>query len=68
MARPRATSTADAIFYLRSRGIPETEARALLIEAFLEHGLVRVENETLRALLRDEMRERLDSSPEGHNA
>jgi Fe-S cluster assembly protein SufD len=26
---------AQALFYLRSRGVPETEARALLIEAFL---------------------------------
>ncbi len=26
---------ADALFYLRQRGVPETEARALLVEAFL---------------------------------
>lgn len=30
---------AQALFYLRSRGVPETEARALLIEAFLRETL-----------------------------
>ena len=29
----------DALFYLRSRGIPESEARALLIRAFLEEAV-----------------------------
>lgn len=33
---------ADALFYLRSRGIPESEARALLIEAFLEEAFTRL--------------------------
>jgi Fe-S cluster assembly protein SufD len=30
---------ADSLFYLRARGIPETEARALLIHAFLDEAL-----------------------------
>jgi len=50
---------ADAIFYLRSRGIPEGEARALLIESFLEEGLAKVPHETLRDFLREEARSRL---------
>lgn len=33
---------AEALFYLRSRGIPETEARALLIHSFLAGALERV--------------------------
>lgn len=33
---------ADALFYLRARGIPEREARAMLTEAFMEEGLARL--------------------------
>ena len=33
---------ADALFYLRARGIPEPEARAMLTEAFLEEALTRL--------------------------
>lgn len=33
---------ANALFYLRSRGIPEREARAMLTEAFLVEGLARL--------------------------
>jgi Fe-S cluster assembly protein SufD len=33
---------ADALFYLRARGIPEAEARAMLTEAFLEETLARL--------------------------
>jgi Fe-S cluster assembly protein SufD len=33
---------ADALFYLRSRGIPLPQARALLTEAFLEEALARL--------------------------
>ena len=40
----------DALFFLRSRGIPEAEARALLVEAFLSEALETIENEGLRAL------------------
>ena len=38
----------DLLFYLEARGIPETEARALLIQAFVGEALERVENEDLR--------------------
>ena len=58
----------EAIFYLRSRGLPEDEARGLLIEAFLEQALAEVENETLRDYLRDEMRVQLKSMAGGQNA
>lgn len=33
---------ANALFYLRARGIPEREARAMLTEAFLQEGLARL--------------------------
>jgi Fe-S cluster assembly protein SufD len=39
---------AAALFFLRARGIPEAEARALLVEAFLAEALDTVEDETLR--------------------
>lgn len=42
---------ADQLFYLRSRGLPMPEARALLIEAFLADALDAVGDETLRAAL-----------------
>jgi Fe-S cluster assembly protein SufD len=38
----------EALFYLRSRGVPETEARNLLIRAFLEDAVLPIENEVLR--------------------
>ncbi|MFO1186679.1 MAG: SufD family Fe-S cluster assembly protein [Alphaproteobacteria bacterium] len=43
---------AEAIFYLRSRGVPEQEARALLIEAFLAEILDKARHEGARALLK----------------
>ena len=39
---------ANSLFFLRARGIPEAEARALLIEAFFGEALDKIENETLR--------------------
>ena len=33
---------ANQLFYLRARGIPEREARAMLTEAFLQEGLARL--------------------------
>jgi Fe-S cluster assembly protein SufD len=38
-----------ALFFLRARGIPETEARAMLIEAFLAEALAMIESDALRA-------------------
>lgn len=41
----------DLLFYCKSRGIPENEARALLIESFIGEALDKVEHEELRAAL-----------------
>jgi Fe-S cluster assembly protein SufD len=41
----------DLLFYLEARGIPEAEARALLIQAFVGEALDRVEDEALRDAL-----------------
>jgi Fe-S cluster assembly protein SufD len=41
----------DQLFYLRSRGIPEAEARAILVRAFLAEALDVVSNETVRSVL-----------------
>ena len=42
---------ADALFYLRSRGLPEGEARGILVRAFLADALDQVEVEAARPLL-----------------
>ena len=42
---------ADQLFYLRARGIPDKEARAMLIRAFLDDALDAVTDEAGRALL-----------------
>ncbi len=38
----------DLLFYCRSRGIPESEARALLIEAFVGEAIDKIEDEDVR--------------------
>lgn len=42
---------ADALFYMRQRGLSETQARALLIEAFVGEALENVSDEKIRAAL-----------------
>jgi Fe-S cluster assembly protein SufD len=42
---------ADQLFYLRSRGIPDPEARSILVRAFLAEALDAVGNEKVRAVL-----------------
>ncbi len=44
---------ADQLFYLRARGIPAAEARAMLVEAFLHEAVETVSDATLRAALTD---------------
>ena len=39
---------AEAIFYLRSRGIDEVEARALLVEAFVEEAIDEIQDSSVR--------------------
>ncbi len=41
----------DLLFYCRSRGIPEAEARALLIESFVGDALAKLEREDVREAL-----------------
>jgi Fe-S cluster assembly protein SufD len=41
----------DLLFYLEARGIPESQARALLIQAFVGEALERVDDEALRDAL-----------------
>jgi Fe-S cluster assembly protein SufD len=52
----------DLLFYLRSRGIPQKEAEALMVEAFIGEAVEAVENEAVRealmALARDWLRAR----------
>ncbi len=45
----------EQVFYLRSRGIPEPQARAMLIRAFLDDALSAVSHEAARALLEGAM-------------
>jgi len=42
---------ADSLFYLRSRGIPERQAKAMLVEAFLHEAVETVTDETLKGAL-----------------
>jgi Fe-S cluster assembly protein SufD len=44
---------ADQLFYLRSRGIPDQEARSLLVRAFLAEALDPVTNDMARGMLED---------------
>lgn len=39
----------ESLFYLRARGLPERQARDLLIRAFLEDAVAEIENESVRA-------------------
>lgn len=42
---------AEQLFYLRSRGIPEGEARALLMRGFVEDAMMMIDNEAVRVAL-----------------
>jgi Fe-S cluster assembly protein SufD len=49
----------DHLFYLKSRGIPEMEARAMLVEAFVAEAIEMVENESVREALMGLVQERM---------
>jgi Fe-S cluster assembly protein SufD len=51
----------DALFYARSRGSPEPEARAKLVEAFLGEVVDRIEHEPVRELARAWLAARLEA-------
>jgi Fe-S cluster assembly protein SufD len=46
---------AESLFYLRARGIPEAEARGLLLHAFLEDAVAEIANIDQRELVRTEL-------------
>lgn len=46
----------DALYYLRTRGIPEAEARRLLIGGFADQAVDTVDNEILRAWITERVR------------
>jgi Fe-S cluster assembly protein SufD len=46
---------AESLFYLRARGIPEAEARGLLLHAFLEDAVAEIANADQRELVRTEL-------------
>ncbi|MEM1379481.1 MAG: Fe-S cluster assembly protein SufD [Pseudomonadota bacterium] len=57
----------EALFYMRQRGMSETEARALLIDAFAGEVLERIKNEAMRdqlAALFNENAQRAEASKE----
>lgn len=54
----------EALFYMRSRGIPEKEARRLLISAFLEEAVEPITNEALRAAVWAEIEQALPRAME----
>ena len=45
----------DALFYLRARGIPEPQARRILIEAFLDDVIDEITHPTVRDAFRDKV-------------
>ena len=49
----------EALFYLRSRGIPLKEAKALLLHAFASETFANIENETMKAYIEKLISERL---------
>lgn len=51
---------AEALFYLRARGVPERTARLLLLHAFASDNLNRIQNEQLREHIRQLANDRLD--------
>jgi Fe-S cluster assembly protein SufD len=42
---------ADQLFYMRSRGVPDAEARTILVRAFLSEALDPIAHETARAAM-----------------
>jgi Fe-S cluster assembly protein SufD len=49
----------DHLFYLKSRGIPEKTARAMLVEAFVAEAIETIENEAVRDTLLSIVHERM---------
>ncbi|HEU4365695.1 MAG TPA: SufD family Fe-S cluster assembly protein, partial [Candidatus Krumholzibacteria bacterium] len=58
----------EALFYLRSRGIPADEARDIMVYAFASEVIDRIDVEPLKVRLADELFEWLDRSRKTRNA
>jgi Fe-S cluster assembly protein SufD len=56
----------DSLFYLRSRGIPDREARDLLVRAFLEEAVAEIEDESIRAAVWHDIEKALPHAMEPH--
>jgi Fe-S cluster assembly protein SufD len=56
---------AESLFYLRSRGLPEAEARALLMRAFLGDAIDQIESEDIRASIWDTVESALSRATDG---
>lgn len=52
----------EALFYLRARGVSERSARLLLLHAFAAENLDRIQNESLRDIVRSLVNDRLDAA------
>ena len=51
----------EALFYIRSRGVPEAEARTLLMQAFVGEVVARIEHEGAREIVAAFVAERLEA-------
>ena len=58
---------ADALFYLRARGIDEAAARNLLISAFVAEAVEEIQSMRVRDALSDLVRARLAARNEGRD-
>ena len=56
----------DQLFYLRARGVPEKQARDLLVQAFLDEIFDDIADEALRAKLLDRLHAALDGNEARH--
>jgi Fe-S cluster assembly protein SufD len=56
----------DALFYMRQRGLPEPEARALLTEAFVGEVVDRIAHDGAREIVRAWVAERLEGEEGAH--
>jgi Fe-S cluster assembly protein SufD len=54
---------AEQLFYLRSRGVPVAEARAILVRAFLSEAIEAVAHDEARALLERAVRDWWERNP-----
>ena len=52
----------DALFYLRSRGIPEDQARGILVAAFLDEIMDEIADDGVREAFRQRVAARLEQS------